>query len=59
MLATVSANMILGMIVGLVIFGMGLVANWIFPDIQMTLSGLIIFGSFFMIYFTEKLKTVN
>lgn len=59
MLATMSANLILGMVVGLVVLGMGLVANWIFPDIQMSLSGAVIFGSFFMIYLAVPFRLVD
>lgn len=59
MLATVSANLVLGMVVGLVVFGMGLVANFIFPDVQMTLSGGVIFISFFMIYLAVPFRLID
>ena len=59
MLATMSANLILGMVVGLCVVGMGLVSSWFLPDPPMILSGGIIFGAFFMIYLSVPFRLME
>ncbi|MBQ9089554.1 MAG: hypothetical protein IJY58_00685 [Alphaproteobacteria bacterium] len=59
MLATMSANLILGMVVGLCVIGMGLVSSWFLPDPPMILSGGVIFGAFFMIYLSVPFRLME
>ncbi len=59
MLSTVSANLVLGMVVGLCVIGVGMFGSVIFPNTQQCLSGLIIFGAFFAIYLTVPFRLMD
>ncbi len=59
MLATVSSNLILGMVVGLCVSAVGLLGSYIFPNIQQLGSGAIIFGSFFAIYLAVPFRLID
>ncbi len=59
MLATVSANLVLGMVVGLCVVGVGLFSSVIFPNVQQCASGFLIFGAFFAIYLTVPFRLMD
>ncbi len=59
MLSTVSANLVLGMVIGLCVVGVGMFGSVIFPNPQQCLSGFLIFGAFFAIYLTVPFKMMD
>ena len=59
MLAKISANLVVGMAVGIVLIVTGILGSFVFPDIQLTLSGAVIFAAFSMIYLSVPFQLIN